>query len=217
MVPLEVAVDTIAGVLAARAEGASRIELCSRLDLGGLSPEPELLREAFERSALPIHAMVRLRPGPFVCSPADIAAMEAEIAALRPTRVVGVVFGVLTKAGRVDIPAIQRLVRAARPLSVTFHRAFDEAADLDAALDDLIALGIDRVLTSGGARDAHAGRRRLHGLVQRAQGRIVVMAGGGVRPGNAAEILDDSGVVELHGSVAFRLPGSPEYPSASEG
>jgi copper homeostasis protein len=161
--------------------------------------------------------MVRLRPGHFVCSSADIEAMEAEIAALGRARVAGVVFGVLTKEGRVDIPAVERLVRAARPLSVTFHRAFDEAADLDLALDDLIALGIDRVLTSGGARDAYQGRRRLRGLIERARGRIVVMAGGGVRAGNAAAILADSGVVELHGSVAFRLPGSPEYLEASEG
>ncbi len=143
--------------------------------------------------------------------------MEAEIAALRPEQVAGVVFGVLTRAGRVDIPAVERLVQAARPRAVTFHRAFDGAADLDAALDDLIALGIDRVLTSGGAKDAHQGRHRLRGLVQRSAGRIVVMAGGGVRSVNAAEILADSGAVELHGSVAFRLPGSPEYPSASEG
>jgi hypothetical protein len=86
VVLLEVAVDTLAGVLAARAGGAGRIELCSRLDVGGLSPAPELLREAIERCPLPIHAMVRLRPGHFVCSPADIEAMEAEIAALRRTR-----------------------------------------------------------------------------------------------------------------------------------
>jgi copper homeostasis protein len=203
---LEVAVDSIEGVLAAREGGASRIELCSRLDLGGLSPGPELLREAIARSTLPLGVMVRPRPGDFVYSRAEVDAMEREIVALRGGRVAGVVFGVLTREGRVDAA---RLARAARPLSVTFHRAFDQAADLDLALDELVAAGVDRVLTSGGAPDAYAGRHRLRALVERARGRIVVMAGGGVRPANAAAILADSGVAELHGSVAFEVRNPP--------
>jgi copper homeostasis protein len=197
---LEVAVDSIEGVLAAREGGASRIELCSRLEVGGLSPGPELLKEAMERSPLPLCVMVRPRPGDFVYSPAEIDSMEAEISGLR---VSGAVFGALTPDGRIDLPTVQRLVRAARPLAVTFHRAFDQAADLDVALEDLVSIGVDRVLTSGGEKNAFAGRHRLRALVERARGRIVVIAGGGVRPANAAAILADSGVAELHSSVAF--------------
>jgi copper homeostasis protein len=203
---LEVAVDSIEGVLAAREGGASRIELCSRLDLGGLSPAPELLREAIERSPLPLCVMVRPRPGDFVYSREEVEAMEREVAALREARVAGAVFGALTREGRVDGATTRRLVCAARPLAVTFHRAFDQAGDLDLAIEDLVALGVDRVLTSGGAKDAHAGRHHLRALVERARGRIVVLAGGGVRPANAAAILADAGVAELHGSVAFRPP-----------
>lgn len=206
MALLEVAVDSIEGVLAAREGGASRIELCSRLDVGGLSPGPELLNAAIDRSPLPLCVMVRPRPGDFVYSPAEVDAMEAEISGLR---VAGVVFGALTRDGRVDRATLQRLVRAARPMLVTFHRAFDQAADLDLALEDLVSAGVDRVLTSGGEKDAYAGRHRLRQLVERARGRIVVMAGGGVRPTNAAAILADSGVAELHGSVAFDLRNSP--------
>lgn len=212
---LEVCIDSIPGLRAAEAAGAGRIELCSRLDLGGLSPSPDLLADARESSRLPLHVMVRPREGGFVHAPREIDAMEAEVRSLRELGVAGVVFGALTPDRSVDIPAIARLTAAARPLSLTFHRAFDEAADLDQALEDLVRLGVDRVLTSGGAPDAFAGRRRLAELVARAAGRIVVMAGGGVRPENVLAILSETGVAEVHGSVPFLLPG--ELPSKLPG
>jgi len=208
MALLEVCVDSLAGLRAAESCGADRIELCSRLDLGGISPEPELLEDALRTATLPIHVMVRPRPGNFAYTEAEIASMEAEIRALREIRVDGVVLGALTAERKVDSAALARLLAAARPKSVTFHRAFDEVPDPLAALDELVRLGVDRLLTSGGAPDAFQGRRRLRDLVRRAHGRIVVMAGGGVRPGNAAAILAEAGVAELHGSVPFRLPGS---------
>lgn len=205
MALLEVCVDSLAGLRAAEEGGAARIELCSRLDLGGLSPDRELLQAALETSRLPLHVMVRPRPGNFVYTKAEILAMEEEILSLREREVPGVVLGALTEDRRIDSAALPRLLAAARPMSVTFHRAFDEVADPLTALDELIALGVDRLLTSGGAPDAFQGRQRLGELVRRARGRIVVMAGGGVRANNAAAILADSGVAELHGSVPFRL------------
>jgi copper homeostasis protein len=214
---LEVCVDSIAGLLAAEAGGAQRIELCARLDLGGLSPARELLDAAIARTRLPLHVMVRPRAGDFVATAAEVLAMEAEIAGLRDRGgVAGVVFGVLTPAGRVDVAATRRLLAAARPLSVTFHRAFDASADLDQALEDLVELGVDRILSSGGAADAYAGRARLGELVRRARGRLVVMAGGGVRPGNVAAILAETGVLEVHGSVPLRLPGREGYRGSSQ-
>jgi len=197
---LEVCVDSLAGLRAAERGGAARIELCSRLDLGGLSPDRDLRDAAIVETKLPLHVMVRPRAGGFVWTAAELAAMEAEIRALH---VEGVVLGALTPAGIVDSIAVARLVAAARPASVTFHRAFDEIADQEAALEELVRLGVDRILTSGGATDAFEGRSRLRKLVLRARGRIVVMAGGGVRPENAAAIRTESGVVELHGSVPF--------------
>ena len=211
---LEVCVDSLAGMRAAEAGGADRVELCSRLDLGGLSPGEELLRAAIAATRLPIHAMVRPRPGSFVLAPGELEAMEAEIARLP---VAGAVFGAITPDLAVDREAVRRLVAAARPRSVTFHRAFDELEDLPRGLEDLVALGVDRVLTSGGEQDAFAGRAVLRDLVRLARGRIVVMAGGGVRSSNAAAILSATGVAELHGSVPFRLPGSPGDLAASEG
>jgi len=203
---LEVCVDSLAGLRAAEAGGAGRIELCSRLDLGGLSPGLELLEGALEAAALPLHVMVRTRPGGFVHPEAEIAAMEAEVRALRARGVAGVVLGTLTNGGEVDTAALARLRAAAGPLSLTFHRAFDAVEDPNASLEELVRFGVDRILTSGGAPDAFQGRLRLKELVERARGRIVVMAGGGVRASNAAAILRDAGVEELHGSVPFRLP-----------
>ncbi|MFN0009789.1 MAG: copper homeostasis protein CutC [Planctomycetota bacterium] len=201
MALLEVCVDSLAGLRAAEEGGAGRIELCSRLDLGGLSPDRELLEAALGNARLPLHVMVRTRPGSFVYTPS----METEILSLRGLGVPGVVLGALTADRRLDSAALRRLVAAARPMSITFHRAFDEIAEQLLALDELIELGFDRVLTSGGAPDAFQGRGRLRELVSRARGRIVVMAGGGVRADNAAAILRDAGVPELHGSVPFRL------------
>ena len=213
---LEVCVDSLDGLRAAEDGGASRIELCSRLDLGGLSPSPELLAAALAATRLPIHVMVRPRPGGFVYAEPEVLAMEREIERLRETAAAGVVFGCLRVQGAIDVLAASRLLAAARPKSATFHKAFDQVPDPAAALEDLVRLGVDRVLTSGGAADAFLGRAAIRSLVEQARGRIVVLAGGGVRPANAAAILSETGVVEIHGSVPFeiqdggaQLPGRP--------
>jgi len=213
MALLEVCVESLDGLRAAAACGASRVEVCSRLDLGGLSPSRELLAAALLSTSLPVHVLVRLRPGGFVGTPSEIEVLQAEIAGLRAARAAGVVVGVLTRDARVDLEAMRRLVAAARPMSVTFHRAFDEIPDKARALEDLVGLGVDRVLTSGGAQDAFAGIEVIRDLVERARGRIVVMAGGGVRPHNVAAILSRTGVPELHSSVPFDL--SEAHPSPS--
>jgi copper homeostasis protein len=205
MALLEVCVDSLAGALAAQAGGAERIELCARLDLGGLSPPAELLDAALARAVLPHHVMVRPRAGEFVYSRDELDAMQRQIAVLHGTRARGVVLGMLTPGREIDVEGTARLVARARPLAVTFHRAFDEVRDLEAALETLIELGVERVLTSGGAATAFEGRSVLRKLVARAAGRIVVMPGGGVRAHNAAQILADTGAGELHSSTVFRL------------
>lgn len=202
MALLEVCVDSLAGLEAARSAGAQRIELCSRLDLGGLSPTEELLETARARPGLPLFALVRPRAGDFVYSAGELAAMGAEIEA-RKARVDGFVLGVLTSARSIDRDAMLELLRAARPRPVTFHRAFDLVPDPLAELETLIELGIERVLTSAGAATAFDGRARLAELVRAARGRIVVMPGGGVRSAHAAELVRVTGARELHGSVPF--------------
>ncbi len=204
---LEICADSLAALDAAQASGAGRIELCARLDLGGLSPSPPLLEAALARSRIPVHVMVRPRPGDFVAREAEIETMLRQVSALKRHPIAGVVLGLITPDGGVDREGVARLVGAARPLEVTFHRAFDQLRDPSRGLEDLIALSVERVLTSGGAPTAYEGRAALRSLVVQARGRIVVMAGGGVRAGNAAAILAESGVAELHASVPFVLPG----------
>lgn len=190
-------------VLAAERTGARRIELCERLEVGGVTPSGALLREVLAATRLPVHVLVRPRGGDFVFDEAETGQMLEDIRRCRELGAAGVVIGALTPEGAVDLPVMRRLVAAAkdgRPLSVTFHRAFDETADPLAALEEVIALGCDRLLTSGHAPDAYAGRALIGELVRRAAGRIVVMAGCGVRPGNIAAIARDSGAPEFHSS-----------------
>ncbi len=205
MTLLEVCVDSIGGLAEAQDSGAGRIELCARLDLDGLSPGAELLQQALAIARVPVCVMVRPRAGEFVLRAGELERMAGEVRALRERRVAGVVLGLLTPDGQIDVDATRKLVELARPLQATFHRAFDQARDPSAALEQLIELGIDRVLTSGGAPTAWEGRATLRALVEQARGRITVMAGGKVRADHAQPLLDATGVDELHASVPFRL------------
>jgi copper homeostasis protein len=202
---LEVVCDSIGDVARAEEGGARRVELCSRLDVGGLSPTAGLLEMALERSKLPLHVMVRPRDGGFESTAAEWAHMRSEVLALRERKVAAVVFGALRADRTVDFERTRELVELARPLRSTFHRAFDEVPDPSEALEQLVKAGVDRVLTSGGAKDAFEGRFELRKLVTQARGRIVVLAGGGVRAHNWRELVRDAGVVELHSSTVFRL------------
>ena len=207
----EACCTSLEAVQAAWRTGARRIELCERLKLGGVTPAEDLLQDvlAWARQApipedggapLPVHVLVRPRGGDFVYDETEVEAMLESISRCRALGVQGVVIGALTPIGAVDLPVMRRLIAAAEGLSVTFHRAFDETADPLVALEDVIALGCHRLLTSGHAPDAFAGRALIGSLVRRAAGRIVIMAGCGVRPGNIAAIARDSGAPEFHSS-----------------
>ncbi|MBQ9660788.1 MAG: copper homeostasis protein CutC [Bacteroidales bacterium] len=196
----EACCPSLEAVLAAGRTGARRIELCGRLEIGGVTPPEELLRAALAATMLPVNVLVRPRGGDFVYDEAEVQAMLAGIRLCRTLGANGVVIGALTRDGRVDLPVMRRLIAEARPLQVTFHRAFDETADPLAALEEIISLGCGRLLTSGHAPDAFAGRFLIGKLVRRAAGRIVVMAGCGVRPGNIAQIARETGAPEFHSS-----------------
>lgn len=201
---IEVCVDRLEALLEAQTVGADRIELCSRLDLDGLTPQPELLAAALERSRIPVVVMVRPRPGPFQVSALELAALEAQVHAVRELGVAGVVLGAITDDGRIDRPALERLRTAAGGVPMVFHRAFDRCADLPRALEDLIDLGVQRVLTSGGAPTAWEGRAALRELVELAAGRIEILAGGGIRQPQLTDLLAATGVEQVHASVLLR-------------
>ena len=202
---LEVCVDTIEKLRAAQQGGAQRFELCSRLDLDGLSPTEELLDQALEESRLPLFVMVRPRPGNFVHDDEEFRRMLREVDELRGLHVPGVVFGLLTRHHRIDVERTRELSLAARPMAVTFHRAFDQARDLPEALEALVRLGVERVLSSGGEASALEGAGVLGTLVRAARGRITLVAAGGIRPENARAVVAASGVGELHFSASVRL------------
>jgi copper homeostasis protein len=207
VVLLEVCIDSGPGLRAAVDGGAGRLEVCSRLDLQGLTPSAEIL-EASVASRIPCVAMIRPRAGHAVYEPAEIERMIEAIARARSLGASGFALGALDKRGDVDRAALRALLDAANPLPVTFHRAFDEASDRKAALEALIEVGVKRVLTSGGARTAVEGSSVIRELVGQARGRITIIAAGGVRAHNAAEIVAATGVREIHSSTVFEAPVS---------
>lgn len=201
---LEIVVVGAQGAAVAAEEGADRIELCSALELGGLTPSQGLMDAAQEAVAgrLEIHPLIRSRPGDFLYSSADLDTMDREIRFLLTQGAHGVVIGVLTAAGEIDIHATRRLADAALETSpnaqLTFHRAIDQTPDPAAAVEQLVELGFTRVLTSGGAPTVGAGLGTLGRMAQRAAGRLEVMAGGGLA-------LDDIPALGTAGLSAVHL------------
>lgn len=187
----------------AQEAGARRIELCEKLAVGGVTPSAELLKAAISVAKVPVNVLVRPRGGDFVFSAAEADTMLRDIELCREAGAAAVVIGALDSRGDVDMPLMRRLCDAASGMSVTFHRAFDVCADSLAAFEDVLALGCDRLLTSGHESDAFKGRFFIAELVERAAGRIIVMPGCGVRRSNIARIAADTGAVEFHASSAF--------------
>ena len=202
---LEACCTSLDAVKAAGRIGARRIEMCEQLDVGGVTPSEALLRAAVAMSTLPINVLVRPREGDFIYSATETETMLDSIRMCGRTGVNGVVAGALMPDGSVDVQLMKILVSEARAagLSVTFHRAFDECADPMKALEDIISLGCDRLLTSGHASNAYEGREMIGALVRAAAGRIVIMAGCGVRPGNIADIAAASSAPEYHSSRVY--------------
>ncbi len=204
---LEVCVDTPAGLAAAVAGGADRIELCAALSLQGLTPAPGLMAQA-ARAPIPVYPMIRPRNGDFHYDAGDLDAMRRDIDAVRLYGLSGVAIGANRANGELDLEVLRVLVEHGQGLGLTLHRAIDIVPDQAAALEAAIELGFERVLTSGGALTAEAGAERIAELVEQAAGRIGVMAGAGVRPGNLASLIRRTGVREVHGSFGGPVPGA---------
>lgn len=205
---LEVCVDDAAGLAAAIAGGADRIELCAALALGGLTPSIGLMRRAAE-APIPVFAMIRPRAGSFVFSDDEARVMEAEMDAVRAAGLAGVVLGASRPDLTLDTALLERLVHRADGLGLTLHRAFDLTPDMPRALEEAVSLGFQRILTSGGAVQAIDGLATLSQLARQAAGRIVLMAGSGVTAANATALME-AGLRELHASCARADPQTDE-------
>jgi copper homeostasis protein len=203
---IEACVDSVAAAAAAEAGGAARVELCVSLSVGGLTPPDSLVRECVRRLSIPVFVLVRPRAGSFVVAEEELQGLLAQVRRATALGAAGIVSGVLTAEGGVDGRAMTAVVAAAAPLPVTFHRAFDEIGDQAGALEALIALGVSRVLTSGGAPTALEGAERIGSLVRQAAGRIGILPGGTVRALHARTLVARTGVSELHS----RTPADPE-------
>ena len=226
MAILEICAGSVESAIAARDGGAARIELCAALEIGGTTPSAGLIAEARKIEGIVLNVIIRPRGGDFLYNEYEAACMEQDIRTCRQLGADGVVIGALTAEGDIDTALCKRLIDAADGMSITFHRAFDMCRDPKRALEELIAIGCDRVLTSGQAATAEAGLPLLKELVQQAAGRISIMPGCGVNSGNAARILQATGAVEIHASarksvgsgmlfrhsgVSMGTPGSDEY------
>jgi copper homeostasis protein len=199
---VEAAVDTLQSALIAERAGARRIELCASLSDGGTTPSAGLISAVVERVSIPVFVLIRPRGGGFAYSKDDITVMRRDVEVARRGGAHGVVIGALDPDGRVDVPNMRELVRAANGLPAAFHRAFDLTPDLSDALERLIEAGVSRVLTSGAAATALEGADAIARLVDQARGRITVMAGGGVRESNVREIIGRTGVSEVHARIS---------------
>ncbi|MEN2271028.1 copper homeostasis protein CutC [Vibrio diabolicus] len=210
---LEVCIDNIESLHYAIAGGATRIELCSSLALGGLTPSYGFMQQAAKLSTIPVYAMIRPRQGDFFYCEEEIEMMRWDIEAAHQSGLDGVVLGVLTQEGDIHMPFATALCEFAQELGlgITFHRAFDQCRNAQSALEEVISLGCERILTSGLAPSAPAGQKVLKSLVEQAQGRIAIMAGAGVNASNVRALVEDTQVPEIHLSGKTTRPSKMTF------
>ncbi|MGN7918145.1 MULTISPECIES: copper homeostasis protein CutC [Lysobacter] len=208
---LEISANSLGSALAAQAGGADRVELCENLGEGGTTPSYGTLAVARERLRIPLYVLIRPRGGDFLYDDSELAVMRADVEACVRLGCDGVVIGALDADGEVDAATCRELIAAAGSLGVTFHRAFDAARDQGRALEAAIALGCERILTSGGAADAWNGADRIAALVEQAAGRIGLMAGAGVTVQNIVALAQRAAVGELHASAKMPKRSAMRY------
>lgn len=204
---IEIAVFSLEAAVAAFDSGAQRIELCSAPAEGGLTPSAATMRLAKKYIKIPIHVMIRPREGDFCYSEKEFETMLLDISAAKIAGMDGIVTGILNPDGTVDAERTSILVKAAAPMNVTFHRAFDMVKDQDEALESIILCGCKRILTSGGKQTAILGLEKVTELKKRAGNRISVMPGSGINVKNIKHIADATGVNEIHLSARSLIPG----------
>ncbi|MBD1555751.1 copper homeostasis protein CutC [Vibrio sp. S9_S30] len=210
---LEVCVDNLESLLNAIEAGATRIELCSSLSLGGLTPSLGLMKQASRLSSIPIYAMIRPRQGDFLFNEHELECMLEDIEAAKEAGLDGIVIGALTPDGHIDKNICKQLMAAADRMSVTFHRAIDQCCDVVQALQDIQELGCQRILTSGQASNALSGVSTIKLMKEHAGESISIMVGAGVTPSNVTQIMAETGVSEVHLSGKTTRPSHMLYVS----
>jgi copper homeostasis protein len=213
---LEICVDSVESAVAAARGGAERIELCSALSEGGITPSAGMISAVRAAAGIEFFIIVRPRGGNFVYSDHELDVMRKDILEAKSRKVDGVVLGILTAENTVDLARTRELIQLARPLPVTFHRAFDVCPDMERALEDVIACGADRLLTSGGKSDAVKGMNAIAALQRQAGNRIRIMAGGGIRISNVRHIALATGIREVHTSLSTQVR-STAFDGGAEG
>jgi len=208
---LEICCYSVQSVVNAQTSGAHRIELCSGLCEGGITPPHSTVMMARQKTDMPVNVMIRPRGGDFCYSNIEYEQMLLDIRLMKELDVNGIVLGILNDDGTIDMKRTEEAIGIAKPLSVTFHRAFDMSADLFDSLEKLIKLGVDRILTSGKKQTAREGRNLIRQLVEKADGRIKIMPGSGINAYNIAEIALCTGADEFHASARKVFPGQMKY------
>lgn len=214
---LEICAFNLSSALGAERAGADRIEFCTGPEEGGLTPSAGLIRMARERLRIPLYPIIRPREGDFLYSEDEFRVMQRDVGLCRELGCDGVVIGMLLADGSVDQSRCARLVETAYPMGVTFNRAFDRAANPFEALELIIRIGCERILTSGQRPVAMEGAELLFQLVREADERIVIMPGSGVRSGNIAELAAKTGAAEFHTSARVAWPSAMEFVNGAMG
>lgn len=210
---LEIACFNLESAIIAEANGANRIELCENYTEGGVFPSEELIKAVLNKTSIPVFVMIRPRAGNFIYTEKEIEQMKSQIQFCKQNNCDGLVFGVLTADKNINVQACTELVKLARPLPCTFHRAFDEVSDTKTALEQIIMCGFKRILTSGGAKTAIAGKEKIKQLNDLADNRIMIVSGGGIRSSNINDLLENTKAEEFHSAA---LTDESELANAEE-
>lgn len=215
MVTVEVCANSVQSAIEAQRGGAVRVELCGNLCDGGTTPAKSQIELSRNNIEIDLNVIIRPRGGDFLYDNLDFESMKSDIELCGQLKCDGVVIGILDENGNVDIERNRELVELAKKygMSVTFHRAFDRVRDIYSALEDVIHLGCDRILTSGGYQTAFEGREVLRKLVNLSNNRIIIMAGAGVNESNVGELVKSTGVKEVHGTFQKLVRGQMQYNS----
>lgn len=208
---LEICAGSLYSALAAQAGGAHRIELCDNLSEGGTTPSPGIITQAVKLLDIPVFVLIRPRAGDFLYSKAEFDAMKEDILFCKEHGAKGVVIGILYDGGNVDMERTAELVGLAAPMQVTFHRAFDMTRDPFQAMEDIISLGIKRILTSGQANTALAGAPLISKLIRQAAGRITIMPGSGINEDNVTGLIKITGAKEIHASLRSKIQSNMQF------
>lgn len=208
---LEVCANSVDSAIMAQLGGAHRVELCDNILEGGTTPSYGSIQLARKNLSIDLNIIIRPRGGDFLYSESEFEMMREDILIAKKTGVNGVVFGLLLPDGSVDVPRTKQLVSLAKPLNVTFHRAFDVCKNSFKALEDIIECGCDRLLTSGCKNKAIAGVELIKALIETANGRIIIMPGSGIDESNIEEIYNKTGATEFHASLRKQVQSKMEF------